>query len=86
MRTKVNSTPTALYIVVLDLKCDRVNCDKSFKNVGDLTRHLKQHTSTKHKCPDCDYENVDLRNFESHRHRHSRITKYYCESCEEEFI
>ena len=47
-------------------KCNKENCDKSFKNAGDLTRHLKQHTAKKHKCPDCDYENVDLRNFESH--------------------
>ena len=67
-------------------KCNKENCDKSFKNSGDLTRHLKQHTAQKHKCPDCDYENVDLRNFESHRLRHSRITKYSCESCEEEFV
>ena len=67
-------------------KCDREKCDKSFKNIGDLTRHLKQHNAPKHKCPDCDYENVDIRNFESHRLYHSRITKHYCEHCDEEFI
>ena len=67
-------------------KCDREKCDKSFKNIGDLTRHLKQHNAPKHKCPDCDYENADIRNFESHRLYHSRITKYYCEYCDEEFI
>ena len=67
-------------------KCDRENCDKSFKNNGDLTRHLKQHTATAYKCPDCDYENVDIRNFESHRLYHSRITKHSCEYCAEEFI
>ena len=67
-------------------KCDREKCDKSFKNIGDLTRHLKQHNAPKHKCPDCDYENADIRNFEAHRLYHSRITKYYCEYCDEEFI
>ena len=67
-------------------KCNHGSCTKSFKNQGDLTRHVKQHTSVKHKCPDCDYENVDICNFESHQLYHSRITKFKCENCHEEFI
>ena len=51
-------------------ECDLDNCDKKFKNKGDLVRHLKQHSAPKHKCPDCDYENADIRNFESHRLYH----------------
>ena len=68
------------------LKCEFKNCSKSFKNVGDLKRHHKQHTSVKHQCPDCPYSNADLRNFESHRLIHSRIAKYICETCSEEFV
>ena len=30
------------------LFCDKTDCGKSFKNQGDLTRHLKQHSATKH--------------------------------------
>ena len=67
-------------------KCTYGNYDKSFKNTGDLTRYLKQHTSKMHKCPDCDYKNADIRNFESHRFRHSQITRYVCEYCDEEFV
>ena len=67
-------------------KCDFKNCDKSFKNAGDLKRHRNQHTAVKHQCPDCPYSNADLRNFESHRLIHSRITKYICDTCSEEFV
>ena len=68
------------------LFCSKTDCGKSFKNKGDLKRHQNQHLSTKHKCPDCDYENYDIRNFESHRLYHSCITRYTCENCREEFI
>ena len=67
-------------------KCTYESCSHNFKNRGDLTRHLKQHETDKHQCPDCTYSNVDLRNFESHRLKHSRITKYTCNICEKEFI
>ena len=67
-------------------KCTYKSCTRDFKNIGDLTRHFKQHNSEKHQCPDCDYSNVDARNFESHRLKHSRITKYLCDVCHQEFI
>ena len=67
-------------------KCKITNCGKSFKNIGDLTRHIKSHTAETHKCTDCDYEHVDIRNFESHRQKHSRITKYVCSLCNKAFI
>ena len=51
-------------------KCTYKSCSQDFKNIGDLTRHLKQHNSEKHKCPDCEYTNADARNFESHRLKH----------------
>ena len=67
-------------------KCEYKNCNKSFKNAGDLKRHHNQHTSVKHQCPDCPYSNADLRNFESHRLIHSKIAKYKCDICSEEFV
>ena len=67
-------------------KCTVGTCTKSFKNVGDLTRHVKQHTAPKHQCPDCNYSNADLRNFESHRLRHSQILNYTCTLCSTEFV
>ena len=47
-------------------KCTYESCSRNLKNHGDLTRHLKQHETDKHQCPDCAYSNADLRNFESH--------------------
>ena len=62
-------------------KCMHSSCGRDFKNIGDLTRHLKLH-----QCPDCNYSNADMRNFESHRLKHSRIAKYKCNICDKEFI
>ena len=67
-------------------KCSHDGCSKSFKNLGDLTRHVKQHTGEVHQCPDCDYSNRDIRNFESHRFKHSQISQYTCEYCGKEFV
>ena len=67
-------------------KCTYKSCTRDFKNIGDLTRHLMQHSSEKHQCLDCEYSNADIRNFESHRLKHSRIAKYSCNVCQQEFI
>ena len=48
-------------------------------------RHVKEHDGTVHECPDCDYKNVDVRNLESHRIKHSNIEKYSCKLCEQKF-
>ena len=67
-------------------KCTYKSCTHDFRNIRDLTRHLKQHSSEKHQCPDCEYSNADIRNFESHRLKHSRIAKFSCDVCQQEFI
>ena len=67
-------------------KCTRTNCTRSFKNLGDLTRHLNLHDAKVHQCTDCSYSHVDIRNFESHCRSHSRISKYTCKRCGQEFI
>ena len=65
--------------------CVYPNCQRKFKNKGDLTRHAKEHDGIVHKCPDCQYENSDVRNLESHRLRHSAIEKYACQLCGQTF-
>ena len=65
--------------------CVYPECNRSFKNKGDLKRHADEHYSTLHECPDCDYKNSDIRNLESHRLKHSDIINYTCSSCEQGF-
>ena len=61
--------------------CIYPNCQRSFKNQGDLKRHVAEHYKQPHECPDCDYKNSDIRNLESHRLKHTDINKYTCEKC-----
>ena len=65
--------------------CAYPTCKKCFKNKGDLTRHAKEHDGVVHKCPDCQYENPDIRNLASHRLTHTDIEKYICELCKKSF-
>ena len=65
--------------------CVYPKCNRSFKNKGDLKRHTDEHYSMVHECPDCDYKNSDIRNLESHRLKHTDISKYKCNSCGQGF-
>ena len=67
--------------------CTYTNCEKRFKNLGDRNRHVKEHTSPWLQCPDCpEYKTKAKRDFESHRLKHSKIERYFCESCGEGFV
>ena len=66
--------------------CVYPGCYKKFKNKPDLNRHAKCHTSKEHKCLDCPYQTSDKRNFDSHRSSHSRIERYFCDTCGKGFI
>ena len=66
------------------LKCMKKNCDRCFKNVGNLNM-CKQH---KHDvwfyCDFCDYKNKDKRNTDSHQRIHVvGDEKYSCQICKE---
>ena len=62
--------------------CMVKNCNRSFKNTGDLNRHVNQHTGIWYKCDFCTYQNKDKRNTESHQHTHvSGNEKYSCIHC-----
>ena len=67
--------------------CMYPNCGKRFKSKNDLNCHAASHTKPGFKCTDCpNYKTKDKRNFESHRLKHSKIEKYFCEKCSKGFI
>ena len=66
--------------------CVYPKCGRSFFKESDLTRHSKRHNGKLYKCNDCTYSDSDKRNYDSHRLSHSRITKYKCEACNQEFV
>ena len=67
--------------------CSVKDCDKRFKNLGDRNRHVKEHTSPWLRCPDCpEYKTKAKRDLESHRSKHSKIERYYCERCGKGFV
>ena len=42
------------------LSCPKKSCDKQFKSIGDLNRHVRSHTKGGwHYCDHCDYKNKD---------------------------
>ena len=45
-------------------------CDHSFKNRGDLKRHLQSHDDVWYKCDSCPYKNKNKRNQDSHMRIH----------------
>ena len=67
------------------LSCPKKKCDKQFKNIWDLNRHMKCHTKGGwHYCDFCDYKNKDKRNTDSHMRIHSTDDDdkpYECEKC-----
>ena len=67
--------------------CSISECGKRFKNLGDRNRHIKEHTNPWLRCPDCPkYKTKSKRDLESHRSKHSKIERYFCEVCGKGFI
>ena len=69
------------------LKCMKKNCERHFKNVGHLNRHIKQHKQGAwYYCDFCDYKNKDKCNRDSHQWIHVvGDEKYNCQICKEHF-
>ena len=66
--------------------CMVKNCNRSFKNIGDLNCHVNKHTGIWYKCDFCTYQNKDKRNTESHQCIHvSGCEKYSCIHCGRKF-
>ena len=67
--------------------CPVKECGKRFKNLGDRNRHVKEYTSPWLRCPDCpDYKTKAKRDLESHRSKHNKIERYFCEKCGKGFV
>ena len=55
------------------LPCPKKSCDREFKNIGDLNRHMNVHTKGGwYYCDKCSYKNKDKRNTDSHRRKHDK--------------
>ena len=64
--------------------CPKKSCDREFKNIGDLNRHMNVHTKGGwHYCDKCSYKNKDKRNTDSHRRKHDQLedSRYECDKC-----
>ena len=67
--------------------CTYTTCSKRFKNLGDRNRHVKEHSSPWLQCPDCpEYKTKSKRDFESHRLKHNKIERYFCDKCGVGFV
>ena len=67
---------------ITTLPCMRKNCDCTFKNLGDLNRHVSQHDGVWYTCNFCTYCNKDKRNTNSHMRTHVEGNELYgCQHC-----
>ena len=64
--------------------CPVKTCDKEFKGISDLHRHVKTHKKGGwHYCQYCTYKNKDKHNTDSHMHTHQKEEEgtHECEKC-----
>ena len=66
------------------LSCPKEICDRQFKGIGDLNRHIKTHTKGSwYYCDQFNYKNKDKHNTDSHMRIHSKEDegRYKCDKC-----
>ena len=64
------------------LSCTKKKCDKQFKSIWDLNRHMNSHSKGGwYHCDHCDYKNKDKQNTDSHMRTHS-TEEDYCYECD----
>ena len=64
------------------LPCMHKNCGRTFKNLGDLNRHVGQHDGVWFTCDFCTYRNKDKQNTNSHMRTRVEGNKLYgCQHC-----
>ena len=71
--------------LVGDWVCFRPGCGKRFKRESELDAHLFNHRTTKIKCDNCTYENVDPRNVRAHKRKHDNKKSFICKRCGQTF-
>ena len=71
---------------IATLPCMHKGCGKSFKNLGDLNRHVNQHDGVWYSCNFCTYRNKDKWNTNSHMQIHVEGNELYgCQHCGKKF-
>ena len=71
---------------IATLPCMHKGCGKSFKNLGDLNRHVNQHDGVWYSCNFCTYRNKDKQNTNSHMQIHVEGNELYgCQHCGKKF-
>ena len=71
---------------IATLPCMHKNCGHTFKNLGDLNRHISQHDRVWYTCDFCTYHNKDKRNTNSHMWTHVEGNELYgCQHCGKRF-
>ena len=70
-----------IHQVIGDWVCFKPGCGKRFKRESELDAHLYNHRTTKLKCDQCTYENVDPRNIRAHKWKHSDKKSFICKEC-----
>ena len=64
--------------------CPKKSCNREFKNIGDLNRHMNVHTKGGwYYCNQCSYKNKDKRNTDSHMRKREKPEdgRYECNKC-----
>lgn len=61
-------------------------CDKSYKIIGKLNRHMKIHTkNSKFKCETCGKACTDNYALKTHQRSHNQLKPYLCSFCDKKF-
>ena len=71
--------------ITFSIKCDRKDCDRSFRSPTELKRHLQIHDNDVIKCTYCQWGASRYKDFLTHMNAHFRIKLYECEKCPEKF-
>ena len=71
---------------IATLPCMHKICGHTFKNLGDLNRHISQHDGVWYTCDYCTYCNKDKQNTNSHMRIHVEGNALYgCQHCGKRF-
>ena len=72
---------------ILTFKCMSKNCDKVYKSVNELNKHVLKHSGMVCDCGEknCDYSTDDHRNLRAHKRKHQDVGSFKCVPCDKYF-